>query len=218
MKGVVSGHVNGQFFDGLDDVVDIGLLLLYRDQVFVGQRDIEEDFFKEIVVQVELLVRLLPQLKVFIEFEEDCVELTALLVHLRQKIEANAFVFVLQALQDQQAGNIYENVCIAALDGLFEFGVLVRGCLDYVRKMNQVDLLLRVQQVTLALFPRLLVLHHDFHQVLVVFELGVHDLDVLVILLEKQAEFLEALADLLSQVPDSSGLLFCNPAQNALCL
>lgn len=91
-----------------------------------------------------------------------------------KKIGADILVLLLQVLQDQQAGDLDEDLGVPALQRVLELRVLLGGGLQDVREVDQVDALLAVREVVLAFLPGRLVLLQQLHQVLVVFELRVY--------------------------------------------
>ena len=71
--------------------------------------------------------------------------------------------------------------------------MLLGDGLDHRREMDQLVAFLRVQEVSEALAPAVLVLNEDLNELLVILELGVYHFDVLFVFSKKCSEILKTL-------------------------
>ena len=92
---------------------------------------------------------------------------------------------------------------------------LGRG-LDDLAEVQKLVALLRVEEVGQALAPRVLIVDQYLHQLLVVLQLRVDDLDVLLVLPEEVSEVLEGLLNALGQPADGLALRGADAPEDAL--
>ncbi len=76
--------------------------------------------------------------------------------------------------------------------------------------------LLAVAEIVGSLLPTLLILHQALHQVRVVFELGVHHLNVLVVFPEESSQSGKGTSDFFPQNPDGFALVLGDSPEESL--
>lgn len=173
------------------------LKVVYELLVLVGQLGLDNALFHQVIE----LVGANPAFELLVQNAElrDFGALVRLcLLNIRKEVLADRFVILLDRLEDQQGRNSHENFSIALLELLREGGVLVRGRLHHLRKVEQLAQLSVVHEVGEALRPRVFELNEDVHELHVVLELGIHNLNVLLVLSQQKLEVSERFLDPLS--------------------
>ena len=93
--------------------------------------------------------------------------------------------------------------------------MLLAGGLYYLGEVDQLAALLVVDKVGETLAPAVFKLDKDLYQLNVVFELGVYNFDVLLVLSQEAFEVLECLFDTFGQIPYSFRLSWADSSVNA---
>jgi len=123
----------------------------------------------------------LPAQELRLQAHEDGIQLVFGVEQLWEELLAEVLVLVVQALEDQQAGNVDEEVVVPALDLLLELFVFLARGLDNVGEVDERGRNFDVEKVVLAHLPALLVFDEQLDQVLVVLELRVDHFDVFLV-------------------------------------
>ncbi len=124
-------------------------------QLVVEVVGVQEGFSNDFVLEDARVLLFFHYVVESLQFLELLLTLIRLLEHLGEKALRDAFVFLLDRFQDQEAGNVDEDVAVSVLNLFIERFVLFSGSFDYLGEVEQLLQFLWVQEMLFSKTPYL---------------------------------------------------------------